>query len=207
MVRTNASRLLSRTDTRLLADLVKAQSPTIGEELTASPLTMGDIQMVLSDLLEEQVPIVDLVRIFEVLTERGQHTHDVEVLTEAVRATLGPAISGALATDGRLPVIVLDPMTEHAVVEAVRPGAGGSFLALDPVLSERLAMEIARLAEQAEQRGDGVVVICSPQARPALRRLVAQVIPRLPVLGYPEIGPQLTVETVGVVNVGNAAAV
>jgi flagellar biosynthesis protein FlhA len=207
VVRTHAGRLLSRSDVKLLSDLVKAQSPTVGEELAASQLTMGDIQMVLADLLDEQVPITDLVRIFEVLTERGQHTRDVEVLVEQVRAALGPAISGALALDGRLPVIVMDPMTEHAVVESVRPGASGSFLALDPMVSERLAMEIARMAEEAEQRGDSVSIVCSPQARPALRRLVAQVIPRVPVLAYGEIGPQLSVETVGVVNVGNPATV
>ncbi|WP_370327658.1 flagellar biosynthesis protein FlhA [Euzebya sp.] len=207
VVRTNAARLLSRTDTKLLAELVKAQAPTVGEELTASQLTLGDVQSVLAELLAEQVPITDLVRIFEVLTERGQHTRDVEPLVESVRAMLGPAISSALAVDGRLAVLVLDPMTEHAVVEAVRPGATGSFLALDPQLSERLAVEVARLAEQAEQQGESPVIVCSPQARPALRRLVSQVIPRLPVLGYAEIGPQLTVETVGVVNVGNPAAV
>ncbi len=207
VVRTNAGRLLSRADVKLLSELVKAQSPTVGEELAASQLTLGDIQTVLADLLDEQVPITDLVRIFEVLTERGQHTKDAEPLVEAVRATLGPAISGALSMDARLPVIVLDPMTEHQVVEAVRPGMGGTFLALDPAISEQLAMEIARCAEQAEQNGDSPVVVCSPQARPALRRLVAQVIPRVPVLGYSEIGPHLVVDTVGVVNVGRHAAV
>jgi flagellar biosynthesis protein FlhA len=207
VVRTNAGRLLSRTDVKLLADLVRAQAPTVGEELTASPLTLGDVQAVLTSLLDEQVPITDLVRIFEVLTERGQHTKDAEPLVEAVRSTLGPAISGALAVDGRLPVIVLDPMTEHAVVEAVRHGAGGSFLALDPATSEELAMDVARTVEQAEQAGDSPVLVCSPQARAALRRLVSQVIPRASVLSYSEIGPHLVVETVGVVSVGRTAAV
>ena len=207
VVRTNAGRLLSRTDTKVLADLVTQQAPTVGEELTASPLTLGDVQAVLGRLLDEQIPITDLVRIFETLSEKGQATKDVEPLVEAVRATLGPAISGAVAADGRLPVLVLDPMTEHQVLESVRQGQDGSFLALDPQVSERLALEIARQAEQAEQRGEAVVVVCSPQARPALRRLVAQVMPRLAVLSYAEIGPQLVVETVGVVSNGTPAAV
>jgi flagellar biosynthesis protein FlhA len=205
VVRTNAGRLLSRTDVKLLADLVKAQAPAVGEELAACQLTLGDVQRVLVALLDEQVAITDLVRIFEVLTERGQHTREPELLVEAVRATLGPAISGALAVGGRLPVIVLDPMTEHQVVEAVRPGAAGSFLALDPGTGEQLAVEVARAVERAEQVGDQPVLVCSPQARSALRRLVAQVVPRLPVLAYTEIGPHLVVETVGVVDVTRAA--
>ena len=207
VVRTNASRLLSRSDTKTLSELVKAQAPTVGEELDASQLTLGDVQTVLAELLDEQVPITDLVRIFEVLSEKGQATKETEPLVESVRSMLGPAISGALALDNRLPVIVLDPMTEHRILEAIRPGSAGTFLALDPSVSEQLAMEIARMAEQAEQRGDSAVVVCSPQARPGLRRLVSQVIPRLPVLSYAEIGPQLVVETVGVVNVGNPATV
>jgi flagellar biosynthesis protein FlhA len=207
VVRTNAGRLLSRTDVRLLADLVRAQSPAVGEELTACPLTLGDVQSVLTHLLDEQVPITDLVRIFEVLTERGRHSADVEQLVEAVRATLGPAISGALAVGGRLPVLVLDPMTEHAVVEAVRATGGGSVLALDPTTSEELAVEVARAVEQAEQAGDQPVLVCAPQVRAALRRLVGQVVPRVPVLAYGEIGAHLTVETVGVVSVGRTAAV
>ena len=207
VVRTNAGRLLSRTDTKMLSELVKSHAPTVGEELTSSQLTLGDVQMVLAELLDEQVPITDLVRIFEVLSERGQQTKDAEALVEAVRVTLGPAISGALALDGRLAGVVLSPLTEHQVVEAIRSGASGSFLSLPPQLAEQLALEVAKIAEQAEQRGDNPVLLCAAPARPALRRLVAQVIPRLPVLSYNELGPQLTVETVGVVNVGDAATV
>ena len=207
VVRTNAGRLLSRSDVKLLTEVVKEVAPTVAEELTASQLSLGDVQRVLAELLDEQVAITDLVRIFEVLSERGHTTRDVEPLIEAVRATLGPAISGSLATDGRLPALVMDPVTEHHVVECVRQTPGGSVLVLDPQTSERLALEIARAAEQAEQRGEQPVLLCPAPARQALRRLVAQVIPRLPVLSYAELGPQLTVETIGVVNGVNAATV
>jgi flagellar biosynthesis protein FlhA len=205
VVRAHASRMLSRTDVKTLVDMVKASDPIVVEELTPSQLSLGEIQRVLAGLLDEGVGIRDLVRIFEALGERSRVTKDPEQLVEGVRAALGPAISAGHASDGRLPLITLDPMVEHSLLEALRPGDSGSFLALDPERAERLAIEVARRAEDAEQRGESPVLVCSAQLRPALRRLVRAAAPRLSVLSYAELGPQLRLETVGVVTLADAA--
>jgi flagellar biosynthesis protein FlhA len=95
-------------------------------------------------------------------------------------------------------------MVEHAMLEALRMGDQGSFLAMDPERAERLALDVARKAEDAEQRGEQSVLVCSAQLRPALRRLVRTAAPRVPVLSYTELGPQLQLETVGVVTFADA---
>ena len=59
--------------------------------------------------------------------------------------------------------------------------------------AERLALEAARVAEQAEQRGDHPVLVCAQPLRPAVRRLVEPAAPRLPVLSYAELGGQLSI--------------
>jgi flagellar biosynthesis protein FlhA len=159
---------------------------------------------VLRDLLDEGVAIRDLVRIFEVLSERGRVTKDPEQLVEAVRQALGPAISAAHAIDNRLPVLTLEPLMEHQLLEALRAGDNGTFLAIDPTLAERLAVEVARRSEEAEQRGESPVLVCSAQIRAALRRLTKTMAPRLPVLSYAELGPQLNLETMGVVDLAHA---
>ena len=64
-------------------------------------------------------------------------------------------------------MITLDPLLEQTLLEALRTGEHGSFLLLDPMHAERLAVEAARLAEQAEQRGDHPVLVCAPALRPA----------------------------------------
>jgi flagellar biosynthesis protein FlhA len=153
------------------------------------------------------VAIRDLVRIFETLGERARTTKDPEGLVEAVRGALGPAISAAHAHDGRLPVITLEPLVEHSLLELLRAGDSGTFLALDPERAERLAIEVARRAEEAEQRGEQPALICSAQLRAALRRLTRTAAPRLPVLSYAELGPQLQLETVGVVSLASPAPV
>jgi flagellar biosynthesis protein FlhA len=204
VVRTNAGRMLSRSDVKQLVDMVRASDPIVVEELTPATLTLGEIQRVLASLLDENVAIRDLVRIFEALGERARLTKDPESLIESARGALGPAISAQYAVEGRLPLLTLDPMVEHAMLEALRMGDQGSFLAMDPERAERLALDVARKAEDAEQRGEQSVLVCSAQLRPALRRLVRTAAPRVPVLSYTELGPQLQLETVGVVTFADA---
>ena len=162
VVRGNAGRLLSRQDVKLLVEAVRATDPVVADEFGAAGLSLAEVQRVLQLLLEEVVPIRDLVRILEVLSERSRVTKDPEVLTEAVRIALGPSISAGHAPDGKLPVLTLDPMLEHALLESLRPGEAGSFLALDPEIAERLLAEVGRVGHRRRAAG--------PPAGPGLRR-------------------------------------
>ena len=64
-------------------------------------------------------------------------------------------------------MLTLDPLLEQRLLESLRTGDSGGFLALDPMYAERLAVEAARVAEQAEQTGDHPVLVCAPAAAPA----------------------------------------
>jgi flagellar biosynthesis protein FlhA len=206
VVRNHAARLLSREDVKTLTDLIRRSHPVVVEELTPALMQLGDVQRVLQGLLEEQVPIRDLVRIFEALSQRARVSTDAEGLIEAARATLGAAISSQYAQDGRLSVITLDPLLEQRVMEKLRPGEHGSFLAIDAGDAEHIVVETNRLAERAEQLGNVPVLACMAQLRPALRRLTKTASPRLPVLAYAELGSQLQLETVGTVTAARANA-
>jgi flagellar biosynthesis protein FlhA len=206
VVRTHASQLLGREDVKTLIDMTKATHPVVVEELTPTPLTLGDIQRCLQSLLAERVCIRDLVRIFEAMSARARTSVDPDGLVEAARGALGPAISADHASDGRLPVLTFDPLLEQTLLEALRTGESGSFLMLDPMYAERLAVEAARLAEPAEQTGDHPVLVCAQPLRLPVRRLIESASARLPVLSYAELGGQLTIVPVGVVNVVHAPA-
>ncbi|HEV7525963.1 MAG TPA: flagellar biosynthesis protein FlhA [Acidimicrobiia bacterium] len=207
VVRRNAGRLLSRQDVKMLVDVVKQSDPVVVDELNGANVTTGEIQRVLQLLLDESVGIRDLIRIFEVVSERSRVTKDPEQIVEAVRTALGPAISASYAKDGKLPVITLDPLVEHALAETLRTGDSGSYLALDPQTAEQLALAVAREAEAAEMKGIEPVFVCATQLRPSVRRLLHAAAPRLPVLAYTELGAQLELDTIGVVNLGQPAAV
>jgi len=207
IIESNAARLLSREDVRVLTEGVKAVNPSVVDELVPGLLSLGEVQRVLQGLLVERVPIRDLGRIYEGLTLRAKVSTDPETLIEAARAALGPALAAPYARDGALGVVTLDGALEQQLLEAVRPGDGGSQLLLDPARADRLLTTIRRVVTQAENAGHEVVLVCAPTLRPALRRTVALAIPALPVLSYPEVTASgLRIETRGVIEDAHALA-
>jgi flagellar biosynthesis protein FlhA len=201
VVRQNAADLLGREDVRLLVEMVRRTHPVVVEELTPTLLTLGEVQRVLHALLEEGVSIRDLVRIFEALSVRAKTSTDLDGLVEAARAALGSAISHPYVTpDERLHVFTLDPGFEQRLLEAVRPSDNGLVLALDAGAIDALVHGCSGLLEEAERSGLSPVLVCSPQVRSPLARLMRQVLPRLPVISYAEVSRTAQIESLGVVS-------
>jgi flagellar biosynthesis protein FlhA len=201
VVRQNAADLLGREDVRLLVEMVRRTHPIVVEELTPTLLTLGEVQRVLHALLEEGVSIRDLVRIFEALSVRAKTSTDLDGLVEAARAALGPAISHPYVTpDERLHVFTLDPGFEQRLLESIRQSDAGVVLALDAGAIDALVSGCSGLLEEAERSGLSPVLVCSPQVRSALARLMRQVIPRLPVISYAEVSRTAQIESLGVVS-------
>jgi flagellar biosynthesis protein FlhA len=179
---------------------VRATHPAVIDELTPTPLALGEVQRCLQALLAEGVCIRDLVRIFEAMSLRARAGTDPDGLVEAVRGALGPAIAASHAVGGELHVLTFDPQLEQRLLESLRPGEGGGQLLLDPWFAERLATEALRVAQQAEERGVMPVLVCAQPLRRAVRRLVEPGAPQLAVLAYPELGGHLRLTTAGVVD-------
>jgi len=201
VVREHAGSLLSRQDTKVLLDVVKTSNPVLLEEMTAAGLTLGDIQGVLRGLLDEGVPVRDLVRIVEAVTEQARTPQkDADCLLEAARITLGSTIGSLYSPLGTLPAITLAPPLEHTLISSIQSGDRGRTLAISASSAEDVVRQLARISHDAETRGTVPVVLCSTRLRPALRRLLRPSLPRLAVVGAGEIGASLPVETIGSVN-------
>jgi len=195
----HAARLLGREDVKTLTDLVRSSHPVVVEELTPAQLSLGEVQRVLQGLLAEGVAVRDLVRIFEALSLEAQATKDPDVLVEAARASLGPAIAAPHLTEGAIHVISFEPMLEQRMLEAVRPGDHGPVVALDPMIAQSVLGELSDLRTAAEERGLRPVVVCAPQLRAAVRRMVAPALPSTPVLSYTELAGAAQVRSAGTV--------
>jgi flagellar biosynthesis protein FlhA len=202
IVRRNAGVLLGRQDVKALLEIVRETAPAVVEDLTAIQVSNAEIQRVLQNLLDEGVGIRDLVRILEAIGERARQTRDPEALVNATRGALGPAISSALAVDGRLPVITIGPLLEASLHEAVRAGEGGTFLALPPDLARAVTEHVSTEVDRVRDVGTEPVLLCGAPIRAALRRLVVSGVVNPPaVLAYTELGAHLHVEPVGIVDV------
>ncbi|WP_406833107.1 flagellar biosynthesis protein FlhA [Pedococcus sp. KACC 23699] len=200
-VRQHAHELLGREDVKLLVEAVRATHPAVVEEMTPSPLTLGEVQRCLQGLLAESVGIRDLVRIFEALSLRARVSTDPDGLVEAARLALGPAIASSHAVGGELHVLTFEPRLEQRLLESLRGGENGVQLLVDPYFAERLATEAVRVSQQAEQSGVQPVLVCAQPLRRAVRRLVEPGAPQLAVLAYSELGGHLRLTTAGVVDV------
>jgi flagellar biosynthesis protein FlhA len=207
VVTQNAAQLLGREDVRMLTDVVKRSHPVVVEELTPTALSLGEIQRVLQQLLEEGVSIRDLVRIYEALSLQAGRTKDVDPLVEAARRALGPAIAAPYLVDKTLHVITFEPQLEQRVLESLRPSEHGYAIALDPESSQGLLTNLAQLVTTVEDRNLRPVLVCAPQLRAAVHRLVHPIVPRLAVLSYQELRGAEQIRSKGTIGVDVPLAV
>ena len=207
VVRRHAGELLGRQDVQVLVDAVKQVSPTVAGDIGGDGLSLAEVQQVLRDLLDEQVPVRDLTRILEAVTSKARETRQREQLVEAARAALGPAISSGAAQGGRLPALTMEPLLEQSLLEALRAGDNGSWLAVDGPRVEALLEAVNRAVVDAENADHRPVIVCSAGLRPSLRRLIAPARPDLRVLAYTDLARTLDVEPVGVIRLDSAVAV
>ncbi|GAA1874065.1 flagellar biosynthesis protein FlhA [Lapillicoccus jejuensis] len=199
VVTRHAAQLLGREDVKLLTDVVKRSHPVVVDELVPGQLSLGELQRVLQTLLDESVPIRDLVRIFEAVSLRAQTSKDLDGLVESARAALAPAIVAQSATNGTLHVITFDPRLEQHLLETMRPGELGSVLGLDPDLGQSVLTQLGHLQHSAEEDAFHPVLVCAPQVRAAVRRLLRPSLPTLPVLSYSELAGCSQIRALGTV--------
>jgi len=201
VVRRRAGRLLGRTDVKMLLDGVRASDPQVIDDLTAAGVTTGEVQRVLAGLLNDGIPIRDLVRILEAVGERARVQHTAESLIEAARAELGAAITSSLAVDGRLYAIILAPSSESRLLSGLRSIDGATQLELLPSESDALVTQLSALNNEMNLRNTPAVLVCSGPVRSALSGLVKLMVPGLGVVSYAEIGDHLEIEVVGNVDI------
>ncbi|MDQ0754137.1 flagellar biosynthesis protein FlhA [Arthrobacter sp. B3I4] len=200
IVTANAARLLSREDVRVLTEGVRKQSPSAVDELTPALLSLAELQRVLQGLLDEQVPINDLARIYEALTLRAKVTTDPESLVEAARQSLGPALTAKFMDGPVLNVIMIDPLLEQSMLEDMRPAEGGSQIVMGQDRLDAVLRSVGNAVDSAAAANRQAVLVCAPALRPAIHRLVGAQPGSVPVLSYREVtSANVRIETVGVV--------
>ena len=196
IVRRRAGRLLSRSDVKVLIDGVKATDPQVVDDLNTVGVTAGEVQRVLGGLLDDGVPIRDLVRILEAVGDRARTSRTVESMVEAARNELGPAITSALAVDGRLTAVTLSATSEHRLLAGLRTMDGITQLELVPDDADLLVRSLTELVGAAAMNGTSPVLVCSATLRPALGRLVKATVPGVAVVNYAEIGDHLQIDVI-----------
>ncbi len=198
----HAYELLGRQETKQLVDHLKESTPILVEEVTPSPLTIGDVQKVLAKLLKENVSIRNLPIIFETLADYGKMSADTDLLTEYVRQALSKQITNQYVVGNEsLKVVTLSGRVEKLIADHIQQTDHGNFLSLDPNVSMEIVQKVGEQMEQFSVYEQTPILLCSPAVRMYVKQLLERYLPQIPVLSYNELEASIEVQSIGVVNV------
>lgn len=200
VIRKNGAELLTRQEVQKLTDMVKESAPAVVSELLAS-LTLGEIQKVLQNLIREQIPIRDLVTIFEALADYGKMSRSVDFLTERARESLSRLISIKIqGTDGVITAFTLSPNWEQKIMAGVDGDlTRGWQLNLDPREVQKMIAAISKAMEELIAKNLPPVLLVHPDVRLIVRRLIEGSISNIFVVSYNEIVHGVQIRTAGMV--------
>lgn len=202
VLRANAHELLGRQETKELVDHLQETHPILVEEVTPNPLTIGEIQKVLTKLLKEHVSIRNLPIIFETLADYAKMTIDTDILTEYVRQALARQITRQYAGDEPvLKVLTISGKVEKMIADSIQQTENGNYLAIDPNDSKKILESAAAHIEKLSKVQQTPILLCSPAVRMYVRQLTERYFPQVPVLSYNELEADVEVQSIGMVNV------
>jgi flagellar biosynthesis protein FlhA len=202
VIKSHIHELLTRQDVQNLVNNIEENNQTLISELVPKLLSIGEIQKVLQNLLQEQISIRDLVTILETLADYAPSTRDIDVLTEYVRQNLKRAISKKYFPVGEMTsVVTLDPKVEQEIMDSVKQTEQGAYLALDPEITREIINSVQSEINKLEELGKNPIIITSPIVRMYFKRLTQEYFRDLTVVSYNEIDSNVELQSVGMVTV------
>ena len=200
IIKSHAYELLTRQETKNLLDNLKTRLPALIEEVIPTQIKPGELQKVMQNLLRERVPVRDLETIIETLGDYSARTKDLDVLTEYVRNSLARTICKQYVDEAdKVWCLTLDPALEDLINGHLDRGERGTTNTMPPATAQQIVKQISNKVLELTQAGRSAVVLCGPQVRAAVRKMIEVSVPHVAVLAYNEIVPEVSVEAVGLV--------
>jgi len=199
ILQSHAHEMLGYEEAQQLLDNLSKSAPKLVEDLVPKILPLGAFVKVLQNLLQESVAIRDMRGIAETLAEYGTKSQDPDILTSAVRVSLGRSIVQEISgIEKEIPVITLEQELEQLLHKTLQT-AGESGAGLEPGLAEQMHQSLEESAQKMEMEGQAAVLLVSSYIRPWLSRFVRHSISGLHVLAYNEIPADRKIKVVSTV--------
>lgn len=196
-----AYEIVSRYDIQQLIDNLKKEVSEEYVDDIMKDISIGDVQIVIQNLLKEGVAVRDLKTILETISLQAKINKNPNFLTEHVRQALSRNICKQnLADTGELYVVTLSPDVENTIAKGASPD--GTSVTLDPNFTRTLFDKMNTELEKAiTATSNQPVILCSSPIRLLFRKLVERTYPQIAIMSYNEISPNVKVKSVGVVKV------
>ncbi|MDR0964083.1 MAG: flagellar biosynthesis protein FlhA [Clostridium sp.] len=200
VIRQHIAELLTRQDVQNLINNIKETNSSLVEDLVPKLLSVGEVQKVLQNLLQEGISIRDLLSVLETLADYAATTRDSDILTEYVRQSLKRAISSKyFPSHETTSVVTLDPKVEQEIMGSVKQAETGAFLNLDPARTKNIIESVTKEVQKLENLGKNPIVLTSPIVRMYFKRMTQEYFRDLIVVSYNEIDSHVELQSVGMV--------
>ncbi len=198
-------KLLDRQETQRMLDHLKETHAALVEGLVPEVLSLGVVRTILRNLLQEKIPIRNLVTILETIADYAPFSKDADLLTEYVRTALAETIKDILKNEnGSVTIAMFEPRLEDHIMSTLKSGNNlTQNLGFTPEQVNALFQNIADKVEEMAALGVRPVILVSPQIRRAVRRFIESVFPNVFVVSYSELTTDTEIKSVGVVGYPN----
>jgi len=205
IVKTHADELLSRQDVQTLLDSLTGSNPGIVEELVPNIIPLGTLQKVLQRLLRERISIRDLLTILETLADYVPMTKNVDMLTGYARQSLARTITKEYKdAGGNITVVMVSPDIEDSINKSVQHTEHESFVVADPTLIQDLVDNLQKSVKTFTDKGLQPIILCSPNVRIYLRKILEKFFPNIIVISHNEITRDVNIKSLGMLAAKNA---
>ena len=182
-----AGELLSQDDVQFLLDNLSKVNPQLVQSVVPKLIPLHHLTIILRNLLVERLPINDLKKILEALSNLSDKKLTPDELSELVR----PAISSLLiqkisSVNEPLNVCTFNPDFEQMLISMSKK-SGSEGILIDPSLAKQMIQSILDISEKLSAEDKSVVIVTSPVIRKDLSILLRQHIDDVVVLAFTEL--------------------
>ena len=183
----HAGDLIGQDEVQELLDNLQKNAPKLVETVVPKILPLNQLTGVLKVLLGESVPITDLKRVLELLSNINISNMSILDMAETIRpALVGLLIQKICPINKELLVITLSPEMEQIIINATKDPNNPNLI-LDPSFTQNMIKAVAKAYESASSEGDNCILLTSPIIRRTLSSLIRQNIEDLNVLAFTEL--------------------
>ncbi len=205
VIKKHAREILGRTEVQTIVSTLKEANPDlVNEIISPDAISLGVLQKVLQNLLEENISIRNMLLILEALGESIEYKNDIDVLTEQVRWALARQISQQLqGSETSISVITIDPELEDRLISSLQRSDKTVYMSLDPQTSQRLAQSVSEQVNIARTNGIHPVILVAPGIRPYFRRFLMRTSPNftgVSVVSHNEIDQSVELRAIGMIS-------
>ena len=199
----HAGDLIGQDEVQELLDNLQKTSPKLVDTVIPKIIPLNQLTGVLKILLAETVPIKDLKRVLELLSNINVTNMSVSDIAETLRpALIGLLIQKICPLNKPLSVITLSPEMEQIIINALKD-QNSNGLMLDPTFTQNMIKAIAQSYEKATSEGNNPIFLTSPVIRRDLSNLIRNNIEDLNVLSFTELPENRKVQVVATIENSN----